>query len=108
RPSGQQSQTPLPDSYGDVDPYLDTMDSTPNPSSPPDDAGQFPEARDNMTSPAIPTAPSTPAPESGESSPPSNGSENGGGVSAQSQQQYNPQGLTGGGGGGGRAGPGHT
>src|SRR3954471_15074788 len=102
RPSGQQSQTPIPESYGDVDPYLDTMDSS-NPSSPPADAGQLPDARDNMTSPAIPTAPSTPAPESGESSPPQgNGSDNGGGSPPQSQQQsqYNPQTNQGGGGGG--------
>jgi transcription termination factor Rho len=81
------------------------MDSTPNPSSPPADAGQLPDARDNMTSPAIPTAPSTPAPESGDSSPAEgNGSENGGGAPPQSQSQqqsqYNPQTGQGGGGGG--------
>src|SRR6184192_418668 len=59
RPSGHQPQTPFPESYGDVDPYLDTMDSTTTPTPPPD-AAQLPDARDNMTSPAIPTSPSTP------------------------------------------------
>ena len=98
RPSGQQSQTPIPESYGDADPYLDTMDSTPTPSSPPADAAQLPDARDNMTSPAIPNTPSTPAPASADSnsfadSQP-NGSDNGGSGAppqSQPQSQYNPQ-----------------
>src|SRR5437764_614785 len=108
RPSGQQSQTPIPESYGDVDPYLDTMDSTSNPASPPADAGQLPDARDNMTSPAIPTAPSTPAPESGESTPQQgNGSDNGGAPpQSQQQSQYNPQTNQGGGRDGGGQGQG--
>ncbi|HEY4735451.1 MAG: transcription termination factor Rho [Gemmatimonadaceae bacterium] len=54
-----------------------------------------------MTSPAIPTAPSTPAPDSGESgSPQGNGTDNGGSAPPHSQQQsqYNPQTNQGGGG----------
>jgi len=105
RPSGHQPQTPFPESYGDVDPYLDTMDSTTTPTPPPD-AAQLPDARDNMTSPAIPTAPSTPAPVRSESDSfaggQSNGSDNadtGAPPQPQQQSQYNPQ--TGGGQGGG-------
>ena len=98
RSSGHQPQTPFPESYGDADPYLDTMDSTPTPSSPPADAAQLPDARDNMTSPAIPNTPSTPAPASADSnsfadSQP-NGSDNGGSGAppqSQPQSQYNPQ-----------------
>jgi transcription termination factor Rho len=79
-----------------------------DPSTPSPDAAQIPDARDNMTSPALPSpAPSaspspSPAPDAPESSgasssesnsgppaaPPANGSGNGGG---QQQQQYNPQ-----------------
>src|SRR5438874_12560377 len=111
RPSGHQPQTPFPESYGDVDPYLDTMDSTTTPTPPPD-AAQLPNARDNMTSPAIPTSPTTPAPSpspSASSTPgtsdpnsiagaPTNGSENSGvDTTPQSQQQssYNPQSMGG-------------
>ena len=80
--------------------------STPTPLPPlPADAAQLPDARDNMTSPAIPTAPNTPPSADNNADaggpPVSNGSENTG---TQSQQQYNPQsmgGQQGGGGGGG-------
>src|SRR5438270_11691447 len=90
RSSGHQPQTPFPESYGDVDPYLDTMDSTTTPTPPPD-AAQLPDARDNMTSPAIPTTPPTPAPESSDSTPTAGGQANGSdnfnsGAPPQSQQ----------------------
>ena len=97
RTSGHQSQTPLSESYSDVDPYLEPMD----PSTPTPDAAQIPDARDNMTSPAIPS-PTPPSPavppaaaNSDSNSPPDappNGSGDGGGP-PQSQQQapYNPQ-----------------
>src|ERR1700687_6367963 len=56
RPSGNQPLSP--ESYGDADPYLEPMD----PSTPTPDAAQIPDARDNMTSPALPSpAPSPPA-----------------------------------------------
>src|SRR4051812_15625079 len=104
RPSGQP-QSPLSESYGDADPYLEPMD----PSTPSPDAAQLPDARDNMTSPAIPSpAPpaNTPAPETNsESALPADTRSNGAndtGAPPQSQQQsYNPQNSGGGGGGGG-------
>src|SRR5881392_503781 len=91
RSSGHQPQTPFSESYGDVDPYLDTMDSSITPTPPPD-AAQLPDARDNMTSPAIPTSPSTPPeparPESNFNSGEANGADNAGtGAPPQSQQQ---------------------
>src|SRR5882672_10896379 len=111
RPSGHQSQTPLSESYSDVDPYLEPMD----PSTPTPDAAQIPNARDNMTSPALPSpAPSSsspspspsPAPNAPESSAaPSSESDpglppvapaNGSGNSGAQQQQYNPQTMGGG------------
>jgi transcription termination factor Rho len=78
-----------------------------DPSTPSPDAAQIPDARDNMTSPAIPSPvppASTPAPENNSESdaPPdtrSNGA-NDTGTPPQSQQQYNPQNSGGGGGGG--------
>src|SRR4030081_665354 len=100
RPSGNHPLSP--ESYGDADPYLEPVD----PSTPTPDAAQIPDARDNMTSPALPSpapspssAPDQNPPESsgGPSSesnsgppaaPAANGSGNGGG---QQQQQYNPQ-----------------
>lgn len=73
------------------------MDSTTTPTPPPD-AAQLPDARDNMTSPAIPTTPSTPAPANSESDSfaggQSNGSDNAGTGAPpepQQQSQYNPQ-----------------
>src|SRR5687768_12249863 len=89
RPSGNQPNTP--ESYGDVDPYLEPMD----PSTPTPDAAQIPDARDNVTSPVLPNpAPAqSPAPETDSNSsppPPPNGSSNTG------QQQYNPQSSGGG------------
>ena len=57
RPSGNQSQTPLSESYSDVDPYLEPME----PTTPSPDAAQLPDARDNMTSPAIPSPAPNPA-----------------------------------------------
>jgi len=115
RPSGNQPQTPLSESYSDVDPYLEPMD----PITPSPDAAQLPDARDNMTSPAIPSPAPNPAatpnaaPNSESSSPsPADSSPNGagdGGSPPQQQQQqqapYNPQssgGERGGGGGGDR------
>src|ERR1051325_8439737 len=59
RPSGHQPHTPFAESPGDADPYLDMDSSTPS-STPPADAADLPDVRDNMTSPAIP---STPAPQ---------------------------------------------
>jgi transcription termination factor Rho len=96
RPPGNQPLSP--ESYGDVDPYLEPMD----PSTPPPDAADIPDARDNMTSPALPSpAPAaTPAPESSaptnsesNSAPPSPPAANGTNATAnaQQQQQYNPQ-----------------
>jgi len=116
RPSGNQPQTPLSESYSDVDPYLEPMD----PITPSPDAAQLPDARDNMTSPAIPSpapnpaatpnaAPNSesnaPSPSPADSSP--NGAGDGGAPPQQQQQQapYNPQssgGERGGGGGGER------
>src|ERR1700674_5288210 len=111
RPSGNQPLSPK--SYGDADPYLEPMD----PSTPTPDAAQIPDARDNMTSPALPSpAPSSspspppspvPAPNAPESSaasssesnsglPPTAPPANGSGNSGAPQQQYNPQ-TTGGG-----------
>ncbi|HEY8833566.1 MAG TPA: transcription termination factor Rho [Gemmatimonadaceae bacterium] len=104
RPSGNQPLSP--ESYGDADPYLEPMD----PSTPTPDAAQIPDARDNMTSPALPSPAPSPSPSaapnvpesSGEQSsesnsappaaPPANGSGNSGGQ----QQQYNPQTMGGG------------
>src|ERR1700682_2169724 len=108
RPSANQPLSP--ESYGDADPYLEPMD----PSTPTPDAAQIPDARDNMTSPALPSpAPSSPssspspspnAPESSAApssdsnsgippaAPPANGSGNAGAP----QQQYNPQTMGGG------------
>jgi transcription termination factor Rho len=100
RPSGSQSQPP--ESFGEVDPYLEPRD----PSTPAPDAAQIPDARDNMTSPALPSpapAPATggaPSPESSapqsfesNSSPsaPPNGSGNGGGGGGNQQQQQQQQ-----------------
>ena len=109
RPSGHQPHTPIPESYGDVDPYLDTMDSSTTPPPPPADAAQLPDARDNMTSPAIPTTPSTPAPESSDSNTnpntEGNGAENfntGAPPQSQPQSQYNPRTSMGQGGGQGQ------
>src|SRR6266542_6403444 len=59
RPPGLQS----PEQYGDVDPYLEPMDST----TPPPDAGQLSDARDEADSPAIP-APVHPPSDSSEDS----------------------------------------
>jgi transcription termination factor Rho len=80
-----------------------------DPSTPAPDAAQIPDARDNMTSPALPSPStgSTPSPDSSatqapesNSSPsaPPNGSGNGGGNQhqQQQQQQYNSQPLGGG------------
>jgi transcription termination factor Rho len=103
RPSGNQPLSP--ESYGDADPYLEPMD----PSTPTPDAAQIPDARDNMTSPALPSP--APSPSSSQSTPESsgapssesnsgppvpaaNGSGNSGGQ--QQQQQYNPQTMGGG------------
>jgi transcription termination factor Rho len=93
RPSGQQPHTPLSDSYGDVDPYLEPMD----PSIPTPDAAQIPDARDNMTSPAIPSPASSPVPaptasnsESNAAPPTPNGTGDSG-APPQPQAQYNPQ-----------------
>lgn len=68
-----------------------------DPSTPAPDAAQIPDARDNVTSPALPnpTPAQSPAPDTdSNSSPPAppNGSSNAG------QQQYNPQSSGGGGG----------
>src|ERR1700736_5804449 len=63
RPSGNQPRSP--ESYGDADPYLEPMD----PSTPTPDAAQIPDARDNMTSPALPS----PAPSPASSAPESSG-----------------------------------
>ena len=106
RPSGNQPLSP--ESYGDADPYLEPMD----PSTPTPDAAQIPNARDNMTSPAVPSpvpsSPSpTPAPNAPESSaapssesnsglPPAAPPANGSGNSSAPQQQYNPQAMGGG------------
>ena len=78
RPSGQQS----PEPYGDADPYLEPMDST----TPPPDAGELPDARDETSSPAIPSPSSNPAP----AAPPpmSNSSEGNGDQQSQQQQNY--------------------
>src|SRR6476646_10564009 len=68
RPSGQ-SHSPLSASYGEADPYLEPL----APSTPSPDAAQVPDARDNMTSSAIPSPvppASTPAPESNSESAP--------------------------------------
>ena len=69
-----------------------------DPSTPTPDAAQLPDARDNMTSPAIPSPASpapTPAPEpDSESSPNADVSPNGNGdtgAPTQEQQSYNPQ-----------------
>ena len=92
RPSGNQPNTP--ESYGDADPYLEPMDSL----RPPPDAAQIPDARDDMTSPALPTpAPAPlPAPDTDSASnppvPP-----NGSGANSAPQAQYNPQTPGGGG-----------
>ena len=103
RPSGNQPHTP--DTYGDADPYLEPMDS----STPTPDAAQIPDARDNMTSPAIPAPATIPTPASNGGSPPdtqptTQSQPNGSGESQQQQQQqqqqYNRQ--QGGGGGGGQ------
>src|SRR5256714_2808334 len=102
RPSGHPPQTPpFSESYGDVDPYLEPMD----PSTPTPDAAQIPDARDNMTSPAIPAPSTTPSPapttnsDSNDVAPTDNpavGSANTGAPPpAQQQSTYNPQ--TGGG-----------
>lgn len=79
-----------------------------DPSTPSPDAAQIPDARDNMTSPAIPSPAPTPAPEanSDSGSAPDTSNNNGGNANAAQQQQYNPQsqgggGERGGGGGGG-------
>lgn len=81
-----------------------------DPSTPSPDAAQIPDARDNMTSPAIPSPAPTPAPEanSDSGSAPDTSNNNGGNANAAQQQQYNPQssggggGERGGGGGGGQ------
>ncbi|HJQ52292.1 MAG TPA: transcription termination factor Rho [Gemmatimonadaceae bacterium] len=87
-----------------------------DPSTPTPDAAQIPDARDNMTSPAIP---SPAAPSSGPSSDASpetntpdnrgNGNGNDAGAPSQSQQQqsYDQQNNRGGGGGGGGGGQQH-
>src|SRR5438034_8387211 len=77
RPPGQSS----PEPYGDADPYLEPMDST----TPPPDAGELPDARDETTSPAIPAPTQIPAP----ASPPpmSNESSEGNGDQQSRQQQ---------------------
>src|SRR3954468_1821672 len=102
RPSGQ-SQAPLSESYGEADPYLEPMD----PSTPSPDAAQLPDARDNMTSPAIPSPvppAATPAPETNSESADtrSNGANDTGAAPQSQQQSYNPQNSGGGGGGGGQ------
>src|SRR3954468_10073094 len=95
RPPGNQPHTP--DTYGDADPYLEPMDS----SIPTPDAAQLPDARDNMTSPAIPSPATTPtpatnggAPSDAQQSTPNQSPPNGSGESQPQQQQYNqrPQG----------------
>src|SRR3954471_2490461 len=68
RPSGQQS----PEVHGDADPYLEQMDST----TPPPDAGQLPDSRDEASSPAIPSPTQSPVPAS---PPPVNNSPDGNG-----------------------------
>jgi transcription termination factor Rho len=93
RPSGNQPVSP--ESYGDADPYLEPMD----PSTPTPDAAQIPDARDNMTSPALPSPAPAPAPESSAQSTPDTASTpaptppvtNGSGGGQQQQQQYNQQ-----------------
>src|ERR1700687_5245397 len=86
RPSGNQPLSP--ESYGDADPYLEPMD----PSTPTPDAAQIPDARDNVTSPALPNPapPQSPAPDTeSNSNPPAppNGSSDPG---TTPQSQYNP------------------
>ena len=93
RPSGNQPHTP--DTYGDADPYLEPMDST----IPTPDAAQLPDARDNMTSPAIPAPVPPPAP-TANGGPPADSQQstqtpNG---SGGQQQQYNQNSQGGGGG----------
>src|SRR3979411_1653689 len=82
RPSGNQPLSP--ESYGDADPYLEPMD----PSTPPPDAAQIPDARDNMTSPALPSPPPSPSlspPAPPPSAPPApNAPESSGGSSSES------------------------
>jgi transcription termination factor Rho len=107
RPSGHQPNSPLSESYGDVDPYLEPMD----PSTPTPDAAQIPDARDNMTSPPIPSPtpnPSspaaTPAAANSESNsapvaPPNGSSDSGAPPQPQQQSPYNPQAMGGAGGG---------
>src|SRR4030081_2305095 len=87
RPSGNHPLSP--ESYGDADPYLEPMD----PSTPTPDAAQVPDARDNVTSPALPNPAPAPSPgpdsESNSNPPaPPNGSSNSG---TAPQSQYNPQ-----------------
>src|SRR3954462_6273687 len=90
RPSGNQPNTP--ESYGEADPYLEPMD----PSTPSPDAAQLPDARDNMTSPAIPSPvppAATPAQETNSESADtrSNGANDTGAPPQSQQQSYNPQ-----------------
>ena len=82
-----------------------------DPSIPTPDAAQIPDARDNMTSPAIPSpaAPAPPPANSADSNPESggtsdtssNGTSTGAPPQSQQQQPYNQQNMGGGGGGGG-------
>jgi transcription termination factor Rho len=70
-----------------------------DPSTPTPDAAQIPDARDNMTSPALPSPAPAPAPESSAQSTPDTASTpaptppvtNGSGGGQQQQQQYNQQ-----------------
>src|SRR3954468_14025021 len=85
RPSGNQPNTP--ESYGDVDPYLEPMD----PSTPTPDAAQIPDARDNVTSPALPSPAPAPSPTSGiesDAAPPPAPPEGSGATGGQPQSQY--------------------
>src|SRR5207248_8329679 len=79
RPPGQSS----PEPYGDADPYLEPMDST----TPPPDAGELPDARDETSSPAIPAPTHIPAPASPPPPPMSNESSEGNGDQQSRQQQ---------------------
>ena len=80
RPSDNQ---PNAESFGDADPYLEPMDS----SLPTPDAAQIPSARDNPTSPALPSpsVETPPAPPDGMSQ------QSGSDGNSQQQQQFEPQ-----------------
>ncbi len=70
-----------------------------DPSTPAPDAAQIPDARDNVTSPALPNPAPAPQPQSGvDSDAPPSAPANGSNATGQPQsQQYNPQASSGGG-----------